>query len=173
MSVISYIFILTKNRKEIFMTISILNTQTTNQEFLDFAVSEIHNVVVSTVDSNGLPSAQVCDLLLNENNKLYITTSKNNHPFFDNLDNAHQIVINGYKGNGTMDSCGFSIEGDIRNIHHDLIEKIFEKNSYLNEIYQDNLVKAKEELQIFEIIPTKASYLDHRTNPIFYRKFKF
>lgn len=147
--------------------------QTTNQEFLDFAVNEIHNVVVSTVDSNGLPIAQVCDLLLTRNNKLYITTSKNNHPFFDNLDNAHQIAINGYKGSGTMDSCGFSIKGNIQNIHHKLMDEIFDKNYYLNKIYQNNLAQAKEELQVFEIIPKQASYLDHRTNPIFYRKFKF
>ena len=40
--------------------VDILTKQTTNQEFLDFA---------------GEPSAQVCDLLLNKNGKLYIATS--------------------------------------------------------------------------------------------------
>lgn len=165
--------ILTKIRKEIIMTVSILTNKTTNQEFLKFVVNEIHNAVISTVNSNNLPSAQVCDLLLTQNNKLYITTSQNNHPFFDNLNNSKEIVITGYKGNGTMDSCGFSIKGNIKNIHHKLIDKIFNKNSYLNEIYQDNLDKAKEELQVFEITPKQASYLDHRTNPIFYREFEF
>lgn len=63
--------------------VDILTNQTTNQEFLDFAVEQIHNVDVATTH-HGEPSAQVCDLLLNKNGKLYIATSSPN-PFFKDL----------------------------------------------------------------------------------------
>ena len=55
-----------------------LNNKTTNQEFLDFVVDDVHNVVVSAVTQNGIPSAQVCDMLMNKNGKLYMTTSIKN-----------------------------------------------------------------------------------------------
>ncbi|WP_282806209.1 hypothetical protein [Lactobacillus isalae] len=63
--------------------VDILNNHTSNQEFLDFAVNQIHNVDVATTH-HGEPSAQVCDLLLNKNGKLYIATSSQN-PFFRDL----------------------------------------------------------------------------------------
>lgn len=150
---------------------SILNNQTTNEEFLDFAVNEIHNVDVATTHK-GEPSAQVCDLLLNKNGKLYIATSSQN-PFFEDLINQPKVVVNGYKGDGTMDSCGFSIRGTIKNVEHEYIDEIFEKNTYLNEIYADDIEGAKEDLRVLEITPKEAGYLDHRTSPIFMRKFEF
>ncbi len=94
--------------------VDILNNHTSNQEFLDFAVNPIHNVDIVTTHQ-GEPSAQVCDLLLNKNSKLYIATSSQN-PFFQDLINQPKVIINGYKGNGTMDSCGFSIRGTIKKI---------------------------------------------------------
>lgn len=151
--------------------VDILNNQTSNQEFLDFAVNQIHNVDVATTH-HGEPSAQVCDLLLNKNDKLYIATSSQN-PFFRDLINQPKVIVNGYKGNGTMDSCGFSIKGIIKNVDHQYIDEIFEKNAYLNEIYADNIEVAKEDLRVLEITPQSAGYLDHRTTPIFMRKFKF
>lgn len=109
--------------------VDILTNQTTNQEFLDFAVEQIHNVDVATTH-HGNPSSQVCDLLLNKNGKLYITTSRQN-PFFKDLIKQPKVIINGYKGNGTMDSCGFTIHGTIKNVEHEYIDEIFEKNSFL------------------------------------------
>ena len=77
--------------------VDILTNQTTNQEFSDFAVEQIYNV-----DAHGEPSAQVCDLLLNKNGKLYIATSSQN-PFFKDLIKQPKVIVNDYKGNGTMD----------------------------------------------------------------------
>ena len=47
------------------------------------------------------------------------------------------------------------------------------KNDYLNEIYADDIEGAKEDLRVLEITPKEAAYLDHRTHPIFTRKFEF
>lgn len=65
------------------------------------AVEQIHNVDVATT-YHGEPSAQVCDLLLNKNGKLYIATSSQN-PFFKDLIKQPKVIVNDYKGNGTMD----------------------------------------------------------------------
>ncbi len=104
--------------------VSILNNQTSNEEFLEFATNEVHNVDVATTH-HGAPSAQVCDLVLNKNGKLYIVTSSQN-PFFQDLIHQPKVIINGYKGDGTMDSCGFSIRGIIKNVEHEYIDEIFE-----------------------------------------------
>ena len=154
------------------MSVSILNNDTTNQEFLDFIVDEIHNAVVSSVNSVGDPAAQVCDMLMVKDMKLYMTTSVKN-PFFKCLINNPNIEVNGYKGNGTMDSCGFSLTATIKNINHQYLDEVFEKNPYLNEIYKDNLEQAKQELRILEITPHTGAYLDHRIDPIYHRTFKF
>lgn len=158
------------------MTISMLNNKTSNEEFLNFIVNEIHNAVVSTVDDD-LPSAQVVDLLLIKNGKIYITTSTRNHPFFDALNKAEQnhkiVLINGYKGNGTMGSCGFSLKANTKNLQHKYIEEIFDKNPYLNTIYEKNIPKAKEILNVFELTPIRAGYLDHRVVPAYWREFLF
>ncbi len=74
---------------------------------------------------------------------------------------------------GTKDTCGFSIRGIIKNVEHEYIDEIFEKNDYLNEIYADDIEGAKEDLRVLEITPKEAAYLDHRTHPIFTRKFEF
>ena len=58
-----------------------------------------------------MPSAQVVDLLMKKDGKIYITTSERNHPFVDDLNRAKAqdktILVNGYKGSGTMGSWAF------------------------------------------------------------------
>ena len=131
--------------------VSILNNQTSNEEFLEFATNEVHNVDVATTH-HGAPSAQVCDLVLNKNGKLYIVTSSQN-PFFQDLIHKPKVII--------------------KNVEHEYIDEIFEKNDYLNEIYADDIEGAKEDLRVLEITPKEAAYLDHRTHTIFTRKFDF
>ncbi len=151
--------------------VSILNNKTSNQEFLDFVVNEIHNADVVTTH-NGEPQAQICDLLLNKDGKLYIMTSSEN-PFFKDLLKQPQVIIDGYKGNGTMDSCGFAIRGTIKNVDHKYMDEIFTQNEYLNQIYAPNVKEVKKDLRVLEVTPKTASFLDHRVHPIFMRKFKF
>ena len=149
-----------------------LNDKTTNQEFLDFVVDDIHNVVVSAVTQNGMPSAQVCDMLMNKNGKLYMTTSIKN-PFFASLLTQPEVLINGYKGGGTMDSCGFSIKAKIKNLGQQYLQEVFKKNPYLYEIYEDNLEEAMQDLRILELTPIRAGFLDHRFKPAYMRNFVF
>ncbi|WP_260211784.1 hypothetical protein [Lactobacillus amylovorus] len=53
-----------------------LNDQSTNTDFLEFVTDFIHNVVVSTVNEDGHPFAQVCDALYHDNNKLRVVLVK-------------------------------------------------------------------------------------------------
>lgn len=67
----------------------------------------------------------------------------------------------------------FQLEEQLKNINHQYIDEIFEKNTYLNEIYADDIEAAKEDLIVLEITPQSSDYLDHRTTLIFMRKFEF
>lgn len=151
--------------------VSILTKETSNQEFLDFVVDEIHNADIVTTHK-GEPQAQICDLLLNKKGKLYIMTGKDN-PFFKDLLSQPKVIVEGYKGEGTMGTCGFSLRGIIKNIDHEHIDEIFAKNQYLQEIYAPDVEKAKIDLRVLEITPKSASFLDHRTKPIFIKHFVF
>lgn len=159
------------------MAVRMLDKYTTNDEFLDFIVKDIHNAVVSTVTEDNLPSAQVVDLLMKKDGKIYITTSERNHPFVDDLNRAEAedkiILVNGYKGSGTMGSCGFSLKVKVKNLGHEYLEEIFKENPYLNVIYEKNIPKAKQILRVFELTPIRAGYLDHRVNPAYWREFLF
>lgn len=135
------------------------------------AVEQVHNADIVTTHA-GEPSAQVCDLLLNKNGKLYIATLSQN-PFFKDLIAQPKVIVDGYKGDGTMDYCGFSIRGTIKNVDHLYLDEIFAKNPYLNEIYADDLEGAKKDLRVLEITPITAGCLDYRTKPVFMRNFKF
>ena len=56
---------------------------------------------------------------------------------------------------------------------HTMVDILTIKNFHLNEIYVDDVEAAKKDLGVLEITPKTASYLDHRTHPIFMRKFEF
>ncbi len=151
--------------------VSILTQKTSNQDFLNFIVDEIHNADIVTTH-NGEPQAQICDLLLNKDGKLYIMTGKDN-PFFKDLLKQPKVIIDGYNGDGTMSTCGFSLRGSIKNVDQEHMDEIFDKNKYLEEIYAPDVEKAKPALRVLEITPQSASFLDHRTKPIFMKHFVF
>ena len=151
--------------------VDILTKQTTNQEFLDFAVEQVHNADIVTTHA-GEPSAQVCDLLLNKNGKLYIATSSQN-PFFKDLIAQPKVIVDGYKGGRNDGLLRFFNSWYNQNVDHLYLDEIFAKNPYLNEIYADDLEGAKKDLRVLEITPITAGYLDYRTKPVFMRNFKF
>ena len=105
--------------------VSILNNQTSNEEFLEFATNEVHNVDVATTH-HGAPSAQVCDLVLNKNGKLYIVTSSQN-PYFQDLIHQPKVIINGYKGDGTMDYVAFRFGEQLKMSNMNILTRFLKK----------------------------------------------
>ena len=144
-----------------------LNDQITNTDFLEFVTDFIHNVVVSTVNEDGHPFAQVCDSLYHDNNKLYIMTKKGND-LYNCIEHAPELVITASKGEGTMDSVGIAIKGKAYDADPKYQEKILAKK-----IYAGNLEEAKEYMHTIEIMPEVGSIYDIRIKPIYQRKFEF
>ena len=144
-----------------------LNDQITNTDFLEFVTDFIHNVVVSTVNEDGHPFAQVCDSLYHDNNKLYIMTKKGND-LYNCIEHAPELVITASKGEGTMDSVGIAIKGKAYDADPKYQEKILAKK-----IYAGHLEEAKEYMHTIEIMPEVGSIYDIRIKPIYQRKFEF
>lgn len=140
-----------------------LNDQITNTDFLEFVTDFIHNVVVSTVNEDGHPFAQVCDALYHDNNKLYIMTKKGND-LYNCIEHAPELVITASKG----DSMGIAINGKAYDADHKYQEKILAKK-----IYAGHLEEAKEYMHTIEIMPEVGSIYDIRIKPIYQRKFEF
>ena len=149
-----------------------LNDKSTNTDFLEFVTDFIHNVVVSSVDEDGHPYAQVCDALYHDDDKLYIMTKKDND-LYNCIKRAPELVITASKGNGTMDSVGIAIKGEAHDVDHKFQDEIFTKNPYLNQIYAGHLEEAKEYMHTIEITPEVGSVYDIRIKPIYQRKFTF
>lgn len=55
----------------------------------------------------------------------------------------------------------------------DILTKQTSNQKFSFKIYVDDVEAAKKDLGVLEITPKTASYLDHRTHPIFMRKFEF
>lgn len=155
------------------MVVNTIDKKSSNQDFLDFIVDQIHNVVVSTADSKGDPQAQICDFMFNRDGKLYIGTSKKN-PFYQALmENNNKVVVSGYKGEDTMSSYGFSLKGTIADIGQKYQEEFFAKNPYLSQAFLNDLETEKKNMRCLEITPKSASFIDYRKQPIFLRHFSF
>lgn len=122
---------------------------------------DIHNVVVSTIDEDNHPYAQVCDVLYHTKNKVYFMTKKGND-LFKCIKRAPELVITASKGDGTMESVRIAVQGEAHNVDHKYQAEIFVKNSYLNEIYAGHLEEAKEYMHTIEVKVNQGSVYDIR-----------
>lgn len=149
-----------------------LNDKSTREDFLDFVCDYIHNVVVSSVDDQNHPYAQVCDALYYTEDKLYLLTKKGD-PLFNCIEHSPILKVTASKGDGTMNSVGIAIDAMAYDAGHKFQEEIFEKNPYLNEIYAGHVQEAKEYMHTIELNIKTGSVYDIRIKPIYQRKFIF
>lgn len=105
------------------------------EDILSWIIQEIHTVVMATVDEKGYPITCAIDLMLTENGKLYFLTARGKS-FYHRLIQKKYLSFTGVKGNSTLTSIAVSFQGKVKNIGHDRLDEIFEKNPYMKEIYQ-------------------------------------
>lgn len=154
-------------RKEIPMLDNSLN----NDEFLELIVEGFQSVVFGTVDKNGDPHTNVADIEVRDGNKLIFATTYQK-AFYNRLKNHPKISITALKGNETLESVGFTLDGIAEEVDEKYLDLIFEKRPEMKQI-SANHSERRSILRPFTITPLAGSIYDLRQQTIFQKGFKF
>ena len=104
------------------------------KDYFSFLVNEIHTTVVATVDDEGLPVTAAIDMMDHDDDSLYFLTAKGKG-FYDRLVKRGFLAFTTLKGEDTMSSVALSVRGKVKELGYDKIPELFEKNTYMHEIY--------------------------------------
>lgn len=143
----------------------------TNDQFLNLIVESFQSVVFGTVDKAGDPITNVADIEVKDGNQLIFTTTYQK-AFYDILKNHPRISITALKGDETLDSVGFTLNGDVHEVDDKYLDKIFAKRPEMKQI-SANYSERREILRSFAITPINGSIYDLRQQPIFQKQVKF
>lgn len=133
-------------------------------DYLKVLVEEIHSTVVATKDRCNHPVTRVIDMMLYDEKGIYFLTAKGKE-FYSQLMEQGYISVSGMTGGeGSMNKKSISIHGKVRNIGKNKLNEIFEKNTYMAEIYPDP--STRDALEVFHIFEMHGDYFDLSTKPI-------
>ncbi|HFF2554302.1 TPA: pyridoxamine 5'-phosphate oxidase family protein [Listeria monocytogenes] len=144
------------------------HTKMTEESYLEYLKNDIHSTVFSTVDFEGKPSSRIIDIMLVKNKKVYFLTAITK-PFYKELINNPFVSITGVKGEESMSSLSITLKGQVKEIGTQYLDEIFEKNDYMNEIYETE--ESKNVLRVFEIELDSVSVYDLSKKPIYQNVF--
>ncbi len=142
----------------------------TANEYLKFIVEQIHSTVVATVDEDGLPVTCVIDMMYADENGLYFLTAKGKN-FYRRLKDKSYLALSGKKGEDTMNCIAVSVRGQVKEIGREMLNTLFEYNSYMFEIYPTN--ESRKALTVFQIYDGIGEWFDLSKKPIERYSFTF
>lgn len=141
-----------------------------NTDYLSFLVNQIHTVIVATVDENGLPVTCAIDMMDFDERGLYFLTAKGKG-FYHRLKQHEYIALTGIKGEDTMSRIALSIQGKVQEIGEERLQRLFEKNPYMREIYPTE--QSRKALTVFRIYDGNGEWFDLSKKPIERASFAF
>ncbi len=115
---------------------------------LKYITEQIHTVVVATTDRNGEPVTCAIDIMDYDTESLYFLTAKGKN-FYNRLKERGRLAFTGMKGESTLDCIAVSVRAEVRETGTDLLERLFEKNPYMYEIYPSK--ESRKALTVFQI----------------------
>ncbi len=151
--------------------VPMLNQNLSNDEFLQLIVDSFQSVVFGTVDENGDPHTNVADIEIKDGNKLIFATTYQK-AFYKRLKHHPRISITALKGNETLDSVGFTLDGEAHETDLKYLDQIFASHPEMKQI-SANHSERRSLLRPFAITPLYGSIYDLRQQPIFQKGFKF
>ena len=139
-------------------------------DFFKFVQEEIHSTVVATVDDEGLPVTCAIDIMDYDENSLYFLTAKGKN-FYNRLKSRKYMALTGMKGEDTMSCVSISIRGKVRELGTELLQRLLEKNPYMNDIYPDK--ESQRVLTVFQLYEGSGEWFDLSKKPIERMSFTF
>ena len=132
-----------------------LDTNLTNNDFLDLTVAYFHSAIFGTVDQNGEPHTNIVDLDFNEDGRLiFATTNKKN--FYRNMKGNNRVCLTALRGRETLSSVGFTLKGYVDEISPSYLKKILEIKLEMHRIYA-NRTEDLDTLSAFALTPVLGS----------------
>ena len=138
--------------------------------YLKYLTEEIHSVVMATVDENGLPVTCAIDIMDYDENGLYFLTARGKN-FYARLKRDGYVSLTGTKGTDTLSCVAISVRGKVEEVGSDYLNRLFEKNSYMSEIYPTK--KSRTALTVFRIYDGCGEWFDLSKKPIERASFSF
>lgn len=138
--------------------------------YLKYLTEEIHSTVMATVDENGLPATCAIDIMDYDENGLYFLTARGKN-FYARLKRSGYVSLTGMKGTDTISCVAISVRGKIEEIGSDYLNRLFEKNSYMSEIYPTK--ESRTALTVFRIYDGCGEWFDLSKKPIERASFSF
>lgn len=142
----------------------------TAQECLKYIVKELHTVVFSTVDEKGYPVTCAIDMMDGDESSLYFLTARGKQ-FFSRLKANRHIAFTALRGKDTLSSIAVSVQGEVKELGSGRVEDLFQKNSYMYEIYPTR--QSREALTVFQIYRGRGEWFDLSKKPIERFDFSF
>ena len=138
--------------------------------YLNFLEKEIHSVIIATVDDKGLPVTCAIDIMDSDEKGLYFLTAKGKG-FYNRLKKSGYAALTGMKGGDTLSCIAVSVRGKVQEIGNTPLQKLFEKNPYMNEIYPT--AQSRQALTVFRLYEGSGEWFDLSKKPIERASFTF
>ena len=138
--------------------------------YLKFLTEEIHSTVMATVDENGLPVTCAIDIMDCDENGLYFLTARGKN-FYARLKRDGYVSLTGMKGTDTLSCVAISVSGRVEEVGSDYLNRLFEKNRYMYEIYPTK--EFRKALTVFRIYDGCGEWFDLSKKPIERASFSF
>lgn len=123
----------------------------TAQDYMKILAEDLHSAVVSTIGEDGYPETRAIDMMLWDESGIYFLTAKGKN-FYKQLMEQKYLALTAVK-----DKKSISLRGRIRNIGTEKLDEIFEKNSYMKEIYPEG---TRSPLEVFLLYEGSGEYFD-------------
>ena len=138
--------------------------------YLKYLTEEIHSTVMATVDENGLPVTCAIDIMDCDENGLYFLTARGKN-FYARLKRDGYVSLTGMKGTDTLSCVAISVSGRVEEVGSDYLNRLFEKNRYMYEIYPTK--EFRKALTVFRIYDGCGEWFDLSKKPIERASFSF
>ena len=119
--------------------------------YLQVLVDEFHSTTIATIGDDGHPQTRVIDMMLYDAKGVYFLTAKGKS-FYSQLMEQRYVAIS-----ATKDKRAISLRGKVKNIGSEKLDEIFEKNSYMKQIYPGDTRSA---IEVFHLYDAQGEYFD-------------
>ncbi|CCK83359.1 Putative uncharacterized protein [Lactobacillus equicursoris DSM 19284 = JCM 14600 = CIP 110162] len=150
--------------------VPMLDDSLSKAEFLSLIPAAFQSVVFATI-ADGRPFSNVADIELEKDGKLYFATTYQK-AFYQRLHSQPYVSITALKGEETMSSVGFTLNGTVEEVDLSYLDLIYASHPEMLEINKTESER-RELLRPFAITPIDGFVYDLRQTPIFQKGFKF
>ena len=134
------------------------------QHYFDL-LREIRDTAMATVAEDGTPRIRIIDTMLVKDEKLYFLTARGKE-FYRELMQTGQVAVTGL--NARWETV--RLQGKVRNIGHEYLDEIFDKNPSMNSVYPGD---SREILEVFCLYEGQGEYFCLADHPIVRKPFSF